>query len=282
MEQGKGNAKHWTLTLNNYREPCLGFNGDEMQYLICGLEIGEKGTKHIQGYVQFKKKKRFTAVQKLFPGAHLEVAKGNPEQNYKYCAKDGEFHEHGVIKGGSGTRTDLNAIKELVDSGSDRNVIRESNYNAYIRYNRQIIQDIEDRRTNRREPTSAYILMGETGVGKSRWCNATYPDAYWKTRGPWWDGYDGHETVIIDEFYGWLPFDFLLRLLDRYPLQVEVKGSHRKFVAKRVIFTTNTSWESWYPGVESSIFAALRRRITGVCELLRDAEVEFKSVNGED
>jgi hypothetical protein len=41
------------------------------------------------------------------------------------------------------------------------------------------------------------------------------PEAYWITKpnGPraFWDGYDGQENVVIDEFYGWLPHTFMCR-----------------------------------------------------------------------
>lgn len=33
-------------------------------------------------------------------------------------------------------------------------------------------------------------------------------------------GYVGQPTVVFDDFYSWFPYDFILRLLDRYPLVV--------------------------------------------------------------
>lgn len=86
----------------------------------------------------------------------------------------------------------------------------------------------------------------------------TYPNAYWKQRSNWWDGYFNHETVIIDEFYGWLPFDLILRICDRYPLMVETKGGQVQFVAKNIIFTTNSNPVSWY---KSCYFPSFIRRV---------------------
>ncbi|KAL0152209.1 hypothetical protein M9458_051932 [Cirrhinus mrigala] len=48
----------------------------------------------------------------------------------------------------------------------------------------------------------------------------------------WWDGYDGQDNVIIDDFYGWIAYDELLRVCDRYPCKVPVKGAFVEFVAK--------------------------------------------------
>ena len=48
-----------------------------------------------------------------------------------------------------------------------------------------------------------------------------YPEAYWKTKNSgqmqFWDGYTGEETIIVDEFYGWLTFDFMLDVKDDVP-----------------------------------------------------------------
>lgn len=57
----------------------------------------------------------------------------------------------------------------------------------------------------------------------------------------WFDGYDAnvHTTVILDDYYHHFPFHFLLRLLDRYPLQVPVKGQYVNFNSNRIFITSN-------------------------------------------
>jgi len=43
-------------------------------------------------------------------------------------------------------------------------------------------------------------LHGDTGTGKSHLARRLYPDAYFKPAATkWWDGYNGEETVIIDD-----------------------------------------------------------------------------------
>lgn len=266
-------AKNWCLTLNNPESPCLGFQEEIMNFMICGLEIGEQGTEHIQGYIQFKKPKRLAQLKKMFPRAHLEVARGKPSANVTYCSKDGKWHDHGVLQPGAGTRNDLNAIKELIDSNSTWNEIRENHYGAAIRYRKSLIDDLEHHRASRSWETVIYIHWGDTGTGKSKYCFENFPNAYWKSRGEWWDGYDGHEVVIIDEFYGWLPIDFVLRLADRYPLSVPVKGGFRKFVAKEIHFTSNKHWSEWWPNVSNErVLGAFQRRVGDRCR-------EYKCLN---
>jgi len=106
--------------------------------------------------------------------------------------------------------------------------------------------------------TKVIVIQGATGVGKSRYAMDFDANAYWKPRGNWWDGYTGQDTCVIDEFYGWLPFDLLLRLCDRYPLHVEYKGGSVNFCSKTIIITSNKAPNNWYNNV---YFDSLVRRV---------------------
>ena len=63
------------------------------------------------------------------------------------------------------------------------------------------------------------------------------------------DNYAHQDAVCLDEFYGWLQWDVLLRLADRYPLLVETKGGQIQFSSKKLIFTSNTEPTKWYKEV---------------------------------
>ena len=65
------------------------------QYFCFGFETGEQGTPHIQGYVMFYRRYTLKKVKKFLKRAHLEKAKGSPQQNIKYCSKDSDFYEFG-------------------------------------------------------------------------------------------------------------------------------------------------------------------------------------------
>lgn len=87
-------AKKWCFTLNNY-------NDDDISSIVplfkeyCDIaffskEVGESGTPHLQGYFEFKTKRRPLSV---FPAnAHYEKAKGNLKANIEYCSKDNELY----------------------------------------------------------------------------------------------------------------------------------------------------------------------------------------------
>lgn len=91
-------SKHWCYTINN---PTTG-DAELIEkakrrfvYHVCGREVGEDGTLHMQGYVVFLNRCRLPAVKKVFPRAHLEIKKGTSLQASNYCKKDGHFIEDG-------------------------------------------------------------------------------------------------------------------------------------------------------------------------------------------
>lgn len=109
------------------------------------------------------------------------------------------------------------------------------------------------------------VYIGETGAGKSRTAAEVASDGttYYKPRGEWWDGYQQQNTVIIDDFYGWIKYDEILKICDRYPYQVPIKGGYEQFTSKRIIITSNEPIENWYKGdwYKEEQLKALKRRI---------------------
>jgi hypothetical protein len=102
-------AKRWCFTLNNWTHEerlnlhllgeSISADGDQsfLSYLIFGVEIGESGTPHLQGYCILREKARLSRLKEE-PGlsrAHLEIARGTHESASTYCKKDGDFHEYG-------------------------------------------------------------------------------------------------------------------------------------------------------------------------------------------
>lgn len=85
-------ARHWCFTVNNPTAEDGEFlekahKEGKISYLVAGQEIGTEGTPHIQGYVVLAKKLSLAGVKKLLPRAHLEQARGTPQENYNYCSK---------------------------------------------------------------------------------------------------------------------------------------------------------------------------------------------------
>ncbi len=161
--------------------------------------------------------------------------------------------------GGTGTRNDLANVKRRLDEGATENQIAEEYFGEWTRHYKAFREYKRIKTQQRTWKTKVIVCHGDPGTGKSKWALEQAPEAYWKQRGNWWDGYEGQPDVVIDDYYGWLPFDTLLRLLDRYPMIVETKGGHAQFVAKTIIITSNKKPEEWYTNENLDIRALLRR-----------------------
>jgi hypothetical protein len=253
--------RNWVFTLNN-PPPAEGFlelleSSGILKYCVFQLERGaDAGTQHFQGYFICTQPRSLTFIRaQLTPRAHFEVRRGTHEQAKEYCTKEdtrvaGPF-TFGEEPAGQGSRTDLSAVKVILDNGGGLPAVAREHFGSFCRYYRAFERYLLLITPQRSEPTKAIVYYGESGSGKSRSvAEAAGPDAYWlpKPNGTraFWDGYEGQEAVVIDEFYGWLPYNFLLRLLDRYPLRVETKGGSVAFTSKVVYFTSNQSPSRWY------------------------------------
>ena len=114
--------------------------------------------------------------------------------------------------------------------------------------------------------TELHIFHGPTGTGKS---HTAYNEAkalgevYFKPEGKWWDGYNGQESVILENFRGGLSVGFqtsLCCLADRYPMQVPIKRGFRQFISKRIYITSNMDIDEMFN--DSTDLARLEWRIT--------------------
>lgn len=264
-------ARHWCFTLNGPTEEELsnisGISAASpaCMYLVYQLERGAQGRPHLQGYIEFNSAQRFNAVKRLIsPRIHLEVRRGTRQQARDYCMKtatriDGPWEFGTWHEIGQGRRTDLGDIRDKIKSGATEIDLWEDHFNSMARNYRAIDRYRGLVSVPRDSEPMVHILYGPTGTGKSRWAFDTFPGAYWKSQDNWWDEYDKHETVIFDEFYGWIKFSLLLRICDRYPLRMERKGGFVNFKSKTLIFTTNKKPEEWYPNISN--FDAFIRRV---------------------
>lgn len=174
---------------------------------------------------------------------------------------------------------------DKVNDGATMEEIADDYGTAIIKYGRGIERLIDLKRSGRSADVTPeiYVYWGDSGTGKTRKATEEYPDAYIiskpnSDRMVWWDGYQGEETVIIDEFYGWIPYNDLLRMCDRYPLRVPFKGGFHKLKATRFIFTSNRPWTDWYPNVDDPS-KALERRIKEFGKITHFRKLEARDVN---
>lgn len=241
MSTSEQRTRSWIIVINNYTEEQYADLCERLPQLctygILAREVGENGTPHIQGYVEFKNTKTMSAAKKVISErAHLEKRQAKPSEASDYCKKDGKFFEFGKLPA-QGKRNDLIEVRKTFDeTGQIRKVVESgANYNS-IRYIEKVATYCEKRRTWK---PMVYWFWGDTGTGKTKKALEMFPNAWLSGNTlKWWQGYDAHEDVIIDDFRGnYCTFGELLRILDRTPYRVEFKGGSRELLAKNIVIT---------------------------------------------
>lgn len=225
------------------QELCL-----EARYAIIGQELGEQGTPHLQGYVYFKNARRLSTLKFVCQRVHWEVARGDAQQNFDYCSKDGQFWEHGTIPVSAGDKGKME--KERWDSARSLAIagdIEAIPSDIFIRYYRTL----KSIKTDYMAPipdadgVTGIWIYGRAGVGKSRKAREDYPGAYMKMCNKWWDGYHGHDNVIIDDIdVRHAVLGHHLKIWsDRYAFLAENKGGAMMIRPLKIIVTSQYSIE---------------------------------------
>lgn len=233
----------------------------------------ETGKQHLQGFMQLKTRERLTALKKKFgTGVHFERRKGSVKEAIAYCTKDDTRVEDGVARGEvtqQGERTDLEEVKSMIDEGAPMLAVAEEHFDTWCRNYRALGIYAGMKAGRRMWPMECYWYWGDAGSGKTRKVFEDEPDVFNKPPGKWFDGYCGQEAVLIDDFTGDIDLSLFLKILDRYPLTVEVKGGTVSFLAKRIYVTSNLAPEECYPTATEEQHKAIRRRFTEIVRFSR-------------
>lgn len=174
----------------------------------------------------------------------------------------GAFFEHGEMMR-QGKRSDLEAIQLEIKSGATELEIANTHFSKWVLYRRSFKAYHNLLSIPRDFKTLVTIYWGKTGLGKTRkvfsdnvgktiWTNGDFQ---------WFDGYHGQEICLFDDFRGQYELALLLKLLDRYPMQVPVKGGFTNWRPKHVYITSNEDPKYWYFNSDKRSQAALFRRI---------------------
>ncbi len=259
--------RNYTFTSFDEGEPIEG--SFKYKYLAYARETcPTTGKDHWQGFICLHSPRTFRSMMKSLPGWHLECMKGNIQQNVSYCSKQGNLIEHG-IKPCQGKRFDLDELKKCTRMAEVTSIARSNNdirlMENYLKYHEK----------KRDWPTEVFWFWGPPGTGKTRRAIAEAGSDYWISLkdGRWFEGYDAHEHVIFDDVrIDFMPFNVWLRILDRYPYTVEVKGSSRQFLAKKIWITSCHSPEQMFSSKINEDITQLTRRLTTIIEIGSEVE----------
>lgn len=270
-DEATGKFRYWVFTLNNYtdaeRASIARTLAPECIYVCYQPEIGENGTKHLQGALCLSSAQGRTRAglkARLFRTDRVSLRVKSQwstiDQMFDYCSKDATrdmsvdfgFTEFGTraqvpADGGQGTRNDILVFSQRLQAGESLSACAQNDPEPFVKYHKGFIALQALSFTSRMgesgrvfSPPRVCWFHGPTGSGKTRAAVAESDgDIFWKMPdNKWWDGYTQQPNVIMDDFRGsWFSVSYLLRLLDGYSFNVEIKGSSVPFNSP-VIFIT--------------------------------------------
>lgn len=240
------------ITINNYTDDDITLiknsYPDPIQYLILGKEIAPKtGTPHIQGYIEFNTKLTIKQVKKIIPNGHIAERFSTQEANITYCKKELDFDELGTPKAAGRPKQGnaLSTYSDAIASGSMGSILSDPDLtHSEFKFIRDAFPYLEQPRLLTDPPPAVHWYYGCTGSGKSHTARAECASfggpVYVKSdNSMWFDGYDSHPCVILEDFRpADYKYNYLLKLLDRYEHRVQVKGGYRQWKPKLIIITS--------------------------------------------
>lgn len=240
------------------------------------------GYRHCQCAVAWDKEKTGPWVKKQFEGtkAHIEPAL-NAKALAEYVKKD-ETHVSGPYKYGHwqdlesklansqrGKRTDLDRLDEAILDGATYTdlLLNPELCKSLDRHKTWVIDRINALRCGRYEFENRSLIdphgmmlvcdyiWGTSGLAKSGVVQQFFgPRNVFAVseydKGFLLDGYHGQDVLFLDEFKGNIKFKTLLKLMQGYPYECDVKGSHVWAGWKKVIIASSVSPLEIYRGLD--------------------------------
>lgn len=247
---------------------------DGVQYIAWGAEkCPSSGRNHFQVFA-YGKKRTVGGWARIFGRSHVEPMRGTFHDNETYCSKQSALQTIGEKPLGTGQRRDLCQIKHVIDKAPcGQNVMDiardEDNFTVCVQYKRGLEAYLSNKRrrdvqADHEAPVVTFIT-GKPGSGKTRFVRENEPRVYDVSSLYWKDGYDMDEAVMYDNLE---PDDLkpirsnFLKEIDRYPIQVPVKGGFTTWKPKRIYITSIYTLDEF-----AAVFSdpeEIKRRITTV------------------
>lgn len=247
-------------------------------------EVGESGTYHFQIYVEFTKQLTLSRIKELFDSnsIHVEPRRGTQKQAIAYCCKPDNYRglsypDDTRVEGPwffgeakqQGLDQRLMDLKQLADTGKTKLDMYESDFPTTLRHARNLDDYLLHAKLGRftlRSPTSPILVevhIGEPGTGKTELCKSTYPSHFVKNSSKWFDGYNGQQCVIFDDYYGGvMPASDFNQLLQPGIFSFEIKNGFYSCTSTQFCFTSNRWPHLWWMHSKTSPFQSFARRVS--------------------
>lgn len=229
---------------------------DKVVYILVCQESHEDGGLHSHAFVKLctplnSTNMRFFDVDGHH--AHIETVR-NVKSWIAYVKKERNWVEFGVspltVEKMSKKERNERILRDGIAKCVEDGVIDLMNVQRYIAG----VEALRIMNQKQREVPVVYWFYGSTGTGKTRKAVQIGGDDYWISSNNlrWFDGYRGQKVAIIDDIRSnSCPFNFLLRLLDRNVLNVEIKGGYTAWTPQKIIITCPVHWERLFVNHET-------------------------------
>lgn len=281
--------RNWCFTLNNpgalLHPEADGWSSHAVTYCIYSEEVGEGGTPHLQGYLEFSKKASLGACCALpgLHGAHFEARRGTQAEAIAYCEKprhperftaaDIATHIDGPYVWGQpkaqGARSDILAVQAALDAGAPMAQIAREHMSIYTRLNRGLVNYRRVTGQPRDFHTTVFMFIGPSGTQKTtlarlfaRALGTVYYVPARKGSGLYYDDYDYEDVLFFDEFDGsTMPPTHFNMLCQPHPYTLPCHGSGGSHMrSKYIILTTNYHPKYWWKNrAPDQLYQTMRR-----------------------
>lgn len=273
--------RKWFLTINNWNKEEWEKAIKEIEnceYGICCQEVGDEcGTPHLHIWLHYKNARSDVSVQKMFPRCWKMPGKGR-DCDQSYLKKQDIWKEAGKMEQ-QGKRNDISKVKEIIKEGGGMiEIINEVDSYQAMRSGELMLKYLETGRKVGKLEINWY--WGKPETGKTRKVYDTEVNVFRPLTQKWWEGYDGHKVVLIDELRPyWCSFSRLLVLTDIYPFRVESKGGSRQVQYNKLYITSCFSPTQFFEAIcddtKGDLYQIVRRITNIVCF---DTEVKGNNI----
>jgi len=263
-------CRHWCITYNNPTgvdeivnrvEDC-----EELKNYSMQVEKGEEGTPHFQIYFGFRTPKRRPFINNLLGTNeyHAEISE-DPYKSWLYCKKPitrilGPWHSEWDAHH-QGERTDLEKATAIVKTGGALEVAKKFP-TLFVKFNKGFFELEKALNTDDEVERKKRVMFfyGKTGTGKTHDALALGA-SFVEKHGLFYQWESISNARVFDEAdeHVWRRQE-ILRICDRYPIMLNIKGGQKIWNPEIVIFTSNDPPATWLPLIDG----ALRRRVTEV------------------
>lgn len=235
-----------------------------IRYMVIAQEEHKDQSNHFHAVALFEKRVRkttnvFTIDEFVCNVQRIGKSNMSVKRSIAYVKKDGNFIEWGelpeVFK-----KLDKKERVQYILTHENNDCLHSGYFNFSELAKLEMIRSLAIPRWPAFKKRKVWWFYGPTGSGKTRTAMEIAAKAYdqqdiWVSAGklePFFVGYNGQQCAILDDFRpGCLRFEMLLRILDGYPIMVNIKFGQCVWAANLIIITAPTQPSDMYVNRET-------------------------------